>query len=139
VEVLHSRAFIFFSPWWKNLPHDEQMGWRIPIEVMFDIEHLRKTRPVLLVREYLAMHGLDQSVENVTGKWESELYHSGSTGSLVDIKELSLFSVPNEDYDPPHLVLVDKLPPVSSNLESSSNNGTSVDGNLTKTSSAMYN
>jgi hypothetical protein len=118
-----------FSPWWANLPHDEQMGWRIPIEVMFDIEHLRKTRPVLSVREYLAMHGLDPSVESATGKWEPELYHSGTTRSLADTNELSIFSVPNEDYDPSHLVLVDILPQ-SSSLQSFPNADASADGKL---------
>ena len=38
VDLFHSQIS-FFSDWWKNLPHDEQMGWRIPIDLMFDIEH----------------------------------------------------------------------------------------------------
>jgi hypothetical protein len=102
------------SPWWQNLPPDEQMGWRIPIEIMIDLEHLRKTHSVLLVREYLAMHGLNQTLESVTGKWEPELYHSGMKTSIPHKDRLSIFSVPSEDYDPPHLVLVDSLQ-VSSN------------------------
>ena len=105
------------------------MGWRIPIEVMFDIEHLRKTRPVLLVREYLAMHGLDPSLESATGKWEPELYHSGTTRSLGGTNELSIFSVPNEDYDPSHLVLVDMLSQ-SSSLQLFAGAGANADGNL---------
>jgi hypothetical protein len=120
-------TIFFFSDWWKNLPHDEQMGWRIPIDLMFDIEHLRKTRPVLLVREYLAMHGLNQSIESVNGTWEPGLYHSGTTQSIANKAQHTLFSVPNEDYDPSHLVLVDILPP-SANPQSSADNGTSTYG-----------
>lgn len=103
------------------------MGWRIPIELMIDVEHLRKTHPLLLVREYLAMHGLSQSIESLTGKWKPELYHTGMTKLPPHKSKLSLFTVPNENYDPSDFVLVDVLP-VPSNPLSFAGDSTNSDG-----------
>lgn len=94
---------------------------------MIDIKHLRKTHSVLLVREYLAMHGLNESTESLTGRWEPESYHIGATKLRAKKGRLSLFTVPNEDYDPPEFVLVDSLP-VSSSPPSPASLNISPDG-----------
>lgn len=63
---------------WKKLPVEQQMGWRIPIEVMLDIPHLRSTRSVVLVSEYLRLQGLRVQQEWASGAWHTRDYHSGS-------------------------------------------------------------
>jgi hypothetical protein len=42
---------------WRDLPIEQQMGFRIPIAVMLDIPHLRKTHNVITIAEYLRLQG----------------------------------------------------------------------------------
>lgn len=85
---------------WRELPIEQQMGWKIPIEVMIDIPHLRKKHNVVTVLEYLTLQGLDPSRETSTGKWDESYYRSGP-------HQPSLFVIQNFHYDPPEIVRVD--------------------------------
>lgn len=68
---------------WKDLPSDEQMGWRIPLEIMIDIPHLRKTHPVILVSEYLRLQNLPINYEWANGAWQKSVYHSGTSSPTL--------------------------------------------------------
>ncbi|KAF8340001.1 uncharacterized protein EI90DRAFT_2907527 [Cantharellus anzutake] len=92
---------------WKILPIEEQMGWRVPISVMLDLNRLRHFHPVVTVAEYLQLHDLDLSKELPNGRW-------GRTEYLQKPDHPSLFIIPNKDFDHGKygdLVRVDKLPP----------------------------
>ncbi|KAG8936607.1 hypothetical protein FRC02_000600 [Tulasnella sp. 418] len=88
---------------WRDLPIEQQMGWRIPMENMIDLPHLRKTYSVVLIREYLEMHGLDPGIEWSNGAWHDKDYHRNTK------PESTLAVIPNKDYDPSGVVRVDTL------------------------------
>ncbi|KEP48068.1 O-FucT domain protein [Rhizoctonia solani 123E] len=87
---------------WRNLPIEKQMGWRIPIGVMLDMNHLRKTHSVVTVGEYLELNGMSPDIERSNGAWHRENYQNGG--------KLSLHEIPNNEYDPEPLVRVEMLP-----------------------------
>ncbi|KAG9098381.1 hypothetical protein FRC06_006468 [Ceratobasidium sp. 370] len=87
---------------WRNLPIEKQMGWRVPIGVMLDLNHLRKTHSVVTVAEYLELNGMPASTEWSNGAWHRENYQNGG--------KLSIHVIPNNEYDPAPMVRVDNLP-----------------------------
>ncbi|KAF9520537.1 hypothetical protein BS47DRAFT_1287025 [Hydnum rufescens UP504] len=90
---------------WRELPIEQQMGWRIPINVMTDFKHLRSNYNVITIREYLLLHGLDPELERSNGAWGRDIYHSSDP-------KPSLAVIPNDEYDPSGILRVDRLPPV---------------------------
>ncbi|QRV76198.1 O-FucT domain protein [Ceratobasidium sp. AG-Ba] len=87
---------------WRNLPIEKQMGWRVPVGVMLDLNHLRKTHSVVTVGEYLQLNGMPASTEWSNGAWHRENYQNGG--------KVSLHVIPNNEYDPSPMVRVDNLP-----------------------------
>ncbi|KAG8712048.1 hypothetical protein FRC08_015090 [Ceratobasidium sp. 394] len=77
---------------WRNLPIEKQMGWRVPVGVMLDLNHLRKTHSVVTVAEYLQLNGMSPSTEWSNGAWHRENYQNGG--------KLSIHVIPNNEYDP---------------------------------------
>ncbi|KDQ16760.1 hypothetical protein BOTBODRAFT_106823 [Botryobasidium botryosum FD-172 SS1] len=87
---------------WRELPIEQQMGWRIPMEIMLDIPHLRKTHSVILVSEYLKLHDLDPEIEWSNGAWNRDRYSEGTPKRTVRV-------IPNDAYDPSTILRVDEL------------------------------
>ncbi|KAF8679444.1 GDP-fucose protein O-fucosyltransferase [Rhizoctonia solani] len=87
---------------WRNLPIEKQMGWRIPIGVMLDMNHLRKAHPVVTVAEYLQLNGMSPSIEWSNGAWHREMYQNDG--------KISIHEIPNNEYDPKPTVRVEMLP-----------------------------
>ncbi|CAE6446175.1 unnamed protein product [Rhizoctonia solani] len=87
---------------WRNLPIEKQMGWRIPIGVMLDLNHLRKSHSVVTVGEYLELNGMSPDIEWSSGSWHRENYQNRG--------KLSIHEIPNNEYDPEPLVRVEMLP-----------------------------
>lgn len=98
---------------WRNLPIESQMAWRIPISMMLDLSLLRQRQPVILVSEYLRLHGLSESVESTRGAWERWLYHSGQyVFAERDVKPdpyPSIFVIHNDWFDNKYIVRVDSM------------------------------
>lgn len=92
---------------WRTLPIEQQMAWRIPVSLMFNLTHLRETHSVVTVSEYLRLHNIPDSVETGPGYWDTETYHhKSSTGE----REPSLRVIQNDWYDPQDSVRVDRIP-----------------------------
>ncbi|EJT97837.1 hypothetical protein DACRYDRAFT_24792 [Dacryopinax primogenitus] len=87
----------------RDDPDAGRVGWRIPIEYMLDLPHFRSAHPVVLVSEYLTLHGLDPAIEWKSGMWGRGSYQKDNTFALIH----------NQDYDPPAILRVDKLLPES--------------------------
>lgn len=85
---------------WRTLPIEKQMGWRIPMSMMLDLPHLRETYNVILIEEYLRLHGMDPGKEWSNGAWHRTEY-------LAPGKNMTLFQVKNNEYDPEGVVRVD--------------------------------
>ncbi|KIO28545.1 hypothetical protein M407DRAFT_242976, partial [Tulasnella calospora MUT 4182] len=94
---------------WRDLPIEKQMGWRIPMDTMLDIPHLRKTWPVILVREYLELHSMDPNKEWSNGAWHRTDYLAEKPDGSG---KYTLFNVKNNAYDPENVVRVDRLEPL---------------------------
>ncbi|KAG9045288.1 hypothetical protein FS837_006553 [Tulasnella sp. UAMH 9824] len=92
---------------WRDLPIEKQMGWRVPMDTMLDLPHLRKTWPVILVREYLELHGMDPNKEWSNGAWHRTDY----LADKPDGSKYTLFNVKNNLYDPDNVVRVDRKEP----------------------------
>ncbi|THH21521.1 hypothetical protein EW146_g25 [Bondarzewia mesenterica] len=96
---------------WRELPIEQQMGWEIPMSLMFNLTHLRQTQPVILVSDYLRLHGQGPEVEFSNGAWQRELYHQRANVFEKDKTKLpSLYVIENHWYDPSRSNRVDLLP-----------------------------
>ena len=96
---------------WRELPIEQQMGFRIPISVMMDLPRLRERGPVITVSEYLRIHGQDPKIESTDGHWPRDLYHSKANVFESDRSKMpSLFVIENHLYDPQGTVRVDYIP-----------------------------
>jgi hypothetical protein len=96
---------------WRELPIEKQMGFRIPISIMFDLPHLRAHHPVITVSEYLRLHGQDPEAESSSGSWQRELYHTRpDVFESNKTKTPSLFVIKNQWYDPSGSTRVDYIP-----------------------------
>lgn len=93
---------------WRNLPPVQQMAFRIPISTMLNITLLRQTQPVILLSDYLRLHGLTPEIEQSNGVWHRELYHSRT--NIMTGKKPTLFVIKNKWYDPSGTLRVDVLP-----------------------------
>ncbi len=83
------------------------MGWKIPIELMINITHLRHAHPVITTADYLRLHGQDPSSEASNGHWTRDLYHTRP--NLITGHFPSLKVIPNSVYDPEDIVRVDRI------------------------------
>jgi hypothetical protein len=70
---------------------------------MIDMPKLRARHSVLLVSEYLRLHGLSPNLETSSGRWDREAYHSGP-------RHPTLYILEAEYSDPAGQLLVDSLP-----------------------------
>ncbi|KAG8909061.1 hypothetical protein FRC01_007170, partial [Tulasnella sp. 417] len=93
---------------WRELPIEKQMGWRIPMDTMLDLPHLRKTWPVILVREYLEMHDMDPNKELSNGAWHRTDY----LAEKADGSKYTLYNIKNNLYDPKNVIRVDSREPL---------------------------
>ncbi|KZV87092.1 hypothetical protein EXIGLDRAFT_724109 [Exidia glandulosa HHB12029] len=86
---------------WRDLPIEQQMGFRIPMDVMLNITLMRQKYNVLTFLDYLDLHSLPRNIEWGSGAWDRNGYHAGG---------IPLFVIPNEKYDPSDIVRVDTYP-----------------------------
>ncbi|KAG1744265.1 hypothetical protein EDB19DRAFT_1632903 [Suillus lakei] len=94
---------------WRQLPIEQQMAWRIPVSLMFNLTHLRETHAVITVSDYLRLHNISVDVETTNGRWDTDLYHRGVDIFSDSGAEPSLYVIKNEWYDA-GVVRVDQLP-----------------------------
>ena len=92
---------------WRQLPIEQQMGWRVPMSVMLNLTHLRRFQPVITVAEYLRLHDLPEDLELSNGQWDTQKYHQNP--SVYDTHSPSLHIIENGWYDPQGLNRVDIL------------------------------
>ncbi|KAI0052882.1 hypothetical protein FA95DRAFT_1174199 [Auriscalpium vulgare] len=96
---------------WRKMPMEQQMGWRMPMSLMLNLTHLRERHPVILIADYLRLHGLDPLGEFSNGAWNREAYHKQANVFESDETKLpTLFVIENSWYDPEKTVRVDVLP-----------------------------
>ena len=96
---------------WRDLPYEQQMGFRIPISLMLDLPRLRKQYPVITASEYLRLHGLDPESESSSGFWLREWYTSSpNIFESNKTKTPSQFLIENHWYDPTGINRVDHIP-----------------------------
>jgi len=96
---------------WESLPHDLQMGWKIPIQYMMNFTRLREVHPIITVEQYLRMHNLPPELEASNGAWNREAYHTQASVFAEDqSKRPTLFSIQNMWYDPWTISRVDYIP-----------------------------
>jgi hypothetical protein len=96
---------------WRKLPVEDQMAWRIPITMMFNLTHLRRTHPVILTSEYLRLHNFSTDVEWSNGAWLRSTYHEHANVFESDPdRKPSLQVIENSWYDPRGINRVDVLP-----------------------------
>src|SRR5258708_36842119 len=91
-------------------------GWRIPINIMIDLAHLRHSHSAVTVSEYLQLHGIPESVESTNGHFDKTEYLNTTA-----IPPPTLYIIPNNKYDNgPYgdSIRVDKLlPPVGESFK----------------------
>jgi hypothetical protein len=96
---------------WRELPIEQQMGFRIPISVMVNMTHLRNRRPVITVSEYLRLNGQNPEIESSSGSWLRQLYHTRpNIFEANETKTPSLFVIENHWHGAEDLTLVDYIP-----------------------------
>ena len=96
---------------WRELPIEQQMGFRIPISAVVNMTNLRNRQPVITVSEYLRIHGQDPERESSNGSWFRERYHTRPNVFEADkTKTPSLFIIENHWYDPTGTTRVDFIP-----------------------------
>lgn len=96
------------SDQWRYLPPAQQMAYRIPITTMLDLTLLREVQPVILVSDYLQLHGLPLHLEQSNGTWSRDAYHSNS--NVYTGRKPSFHEIKNNWYDPSGTIRVDRLP-----------------------------
>ncbi|KAF8266934.1 hypothetical protein EI94DRAFT_1731800 [Lactarius quietus] len=86
---------------WRELPIEEQMGFRIPISVIVNMTNLRIQQPVITASEYLRLHGQDPESESSSGFWPREWYHTHTNVFETNKTKIpSLFLIENHWYAP---------------------------------------
>jgi hypothetical protein len=93
---------------WRILPMTKQMGWRVPIEIMFDFPLLRAAHPVITINDYLRLQGLDPGIERHDGDWDRDAYQYSVT-KTGEARNVSLHRIPNAEYGPFGTTRVDRL------------------------------
>ncbi|KAF8123741.1 hypothetical protein EV363DRAFT_1179181 [Boletus edulis] len=94
---------------WRNLPQEQQMGWKVPMSVMLNLTHLRRSHPVITVAEYLRLHDLSPELELSNGQWDTQKFHQNPSVDDTQGKPPSLHVIENGWYDPQDLNRVDRL------------------------------
>jgi hypothetical protein len=96
---------------WRELPYEQQMGFRIPISVMIDLPRLRQRSHVITASEYLRLHGQDPATESSSGFWLREWYITNpNVFESNKTKTPSQFIIENHWYDPTGTNRVDYIP-----------------------------
>jgi hypothetical protein len=96
---------------WRNLPYEQQMGFRIPISVMIDLPRLRARHPVITASEYLRLHGQDPESESSSGYWDRDSYISHPyVFESNKTKTPTQFVIENHWYDPQGTNRVNYIP-----------------------------
>ncbi|KAF8266931.1 hypothetical protein EI94DRAFT_1583000 [Lactarius quietus] len=96
---------------WRELPIEEQMGFRIPISVIVNMTNLRNQQPVITASEYLRLHGQDPECESSSGFWPRQWYHTHpSVFEANKTRTPSLFVIENHWYGPEGTTRVDYIP-----------------------------
>ena len=96
---------------WRELPIEQQMGFRIPISAVVNMTNLRNRQPVITASEYLRLHGQDPESESSSGFWFREWYHTHPNVFEADkTKTPSLFIIENHWYRPTGTTRVDYIP-----------------------------
>ncbi|KAH9952603.1 hypothetical protein BC827DRAFT_1274389 [Russula dissimulans] len=96
---------------WRDLPYEQQMGFRIPISVMIDLPRLRARHPVVTASEYLRLHGQDPESESSSGYWDRDSYISHPyVFESNKTKTPTQFVIENHWYDPQGTNRVDYIP-----------------------------
>ena len=93
---------------WRNLPIEQQMTWKIPITTMLNLTHIRITHSVVLMSEYLQLHGMPIEQEWSNGAWLRETYHEQP--NIFSHLKPSLNVIENHWMDPADILRVDFLP-----------------------------
>lgn len=101
-----NRGDAVHSDEWRELPIEQQMAWRIPISLMFNMSHLHQTHSVITTSEYLRLHNISVDVESTDGHWDVDAYHvRDPTGALSP----NLHAIENDWYDSGYMVRVDRI------------------------------
>jgi hypothetical protein len=101
---------------WRKLPYEQQMGFRIPITLMFDFPRLRTRHPIITASEYLRLHGQDPESESSSGFWLRDWYISSPNIFESNQTKLpSQFIIENHWYDPSGTNRVDYIPEAMKN------------------------
>ncbi|KAF8558511.1 hypothetical protein OG21DRAFT_1404996 [Imleria badia] len=95
---------------WRQLPEEQQMGWKVPMSVMLNLTHLRSSQSFVTVAEYLRLHGLPPDLELSNGEWDTQKFHQNPSVYDARGKPPSLHIIENGWYDPQGLNRVDRLP-----------------------------
>ena len=96
---------------WRKLPYEQQMGFRIPITLMFDFPRLRARHPVITASEYLRLHGQNPESESSSGFWLRDWYISSPNIFEPNKTKLpSQYIIENHWYDPSGTNRVDYIP-----------------------------
>jgi hypothetical protein len=95
---------------WRQLPEEQQMGWRVPMSVMLNLTHLRRSQPVVTIAEYLRLHDLSPDLELSNGQWDTQNYHQNPSVYDTQGNPPSLHIIENGWYDPQGLNRVDRIP-----------------------------
>ncbi|KAH7911162.1 hypothetical protein BJ138DRAFT_954313 [Hygrophoropsis aurantiaca] len=94
---------------WRGLPIEKQMAWRIPISLMFNMTHIRRTHSVITVSDFLRLHNISDAAETSDGHFDTNAYLSGVNIFSDQEKRPSLHAIENTWYDPGGVVRVDSL------------------------------
>ncbi|KAG8916726.1 hypothetical protein FRC02_003623 [Tulasnella sp. 418] len=87
----------------KDFPVELQMGWKISLEIMLDIPHLRKYHKVILLKDWLKIHGLDPAIEiGRNGDGWPKFYSKTDPPTPMHM-------IPNNEYDPKGIVRVNDM------------------------------
>ena len=89
---------------WRDLPIEQQMAWRVPISVMFNLTHLQQSHAVITTEDYLRLHNISIDLESTDGHWDVDTYHMRSATWPT------LHTIQNVWYDPDSFVRVDSIP-----------------------------
>ena len=92
---------------WRDLPIEQQMAWKIPISIMFNLTHLQQSHAVITTEDYLRLHNISTRLESTDGHWDVDTYHVRDT--MGDMWP-SLHTIENGWYNPDEFVRVDYIP-----------------------------
>lgn len=79
--------------------------------MMFNVTHLRRTHPVILISDYLRLHNLPADTEGSNGAWLRREYHDhANVFESNPERKPSLRVIENGWFDPDDIIRVDMLP-----------------------------